>query len=54
MIKKAILYTFLLTSFILSAQKAQRFGYVDMQYVLENIPEYNEAQAKINAKGITM
>ncbi|RXP45895.1 OmpH family outer membrane protein [Lutibacter sp. HS1-25] len=53
MIKKAILYTFLLTSFILSAQKAQRFGYVDMQYVLENIPEYNEAQAKINAKANT-
>jgi Skp family chaperone for outer membrane proteins len=53
MIRKAILYTFLLTSFILSAQKAQRFGYVDMQYVLENIPEYNEAQAKINAKANT-
>ena len=32
------------------AQKAQRIGYVDMEYILENIPEYNESQLQLNAK----
>lgn len=53
MIKKVILFTFLVSTLSLSAQKAQRFGYVDMEYVLENIPEYVESEAKINAKAIT-
>ncbi|MEM6735742.1 MAG: OmpH family outer membrane protein [Bacteroidota bacterium] len=26
---------------------AQKFGYIDTQYILEKIPEYNEAQAEI-------
>lgn len=32
---------------------AQKFGYVDTQYVLQKMPEYNEAQAEIErlAKG---
>lgn len=53
MIKKVILFALLITSVTISAQKAQRFGYVDMEYILENIPEYVEAEAKINAKAIT-
>jgi Skp family chaperone for outer membrane proteins len=52
MIKKVILFTFIITSFIINAQRAQRFGYVDMEYILENIPEYVDAQAKINAKAV--
>lgn len=32
------------------AQKAQRFGYIDMNYILENIPEYVEAQSLIDTK----
>jgi len=53
MIKKVILFTLLVSTFTLSAQKAQRFGYVDMEYILENIPEYVESEAKINAKALT-
>ncbi|OYW92658.1 MAG: hypothetical protein B7Z18_07800, partial [Alishewanella sp. 32-51-5] len=34
-------------------QKAQKIGYVDLEYILENIPEYMEAQTTINAKAIT-
>ena len=53
MIKKVILFALLSISLTISAQKAQRFGYVDMEYILENIPEYVDAEAKINAKAIT-
>ncbi|MFD1294780.1 OmpH family outer membrane protein [Lutibacter holmesii] len=50
MIKKVVLFTFLLASINLIAQKPQRFGYIDMEYILENIPEYAEAENKINEK----
>ncbi|SDW43343.1 periplasmic chaperone for outer membrane proteins Skp [Lutibacter oricola] len=54
MTKKVLLITIvLILGFAVNAQKAQRIGYIDMDYILENIPEYTEAQAKINAKGIT-
>lgn len=52
MTKKVLLFAFLILSFSSIAQKMQRIGYIDMEYILENIPEYNEAQAKINAKAI--
>ena len=32
------------------AQKGQRIAYVDMNYILENIPEYVEAQSRLDAK----
>lgn len=50
MVKKILLFAFLSLSIVSNAQKAQRIGYIDMEYILENIPEYKEAQAKINAK----
>lgn len=50
MIKKVLLFALLILSVFSNAQKAQRVGYIDMEYILENIPEYNEAQEKINAK----
>tara|TARA_R110001583_G_scaffold53483_2_gene164951 strand:+ start:4533 stop:5318 length:786 start_codon:yes stop_codon:yes gene_type:complete len=50
MIKKVLLFAFLTFSLTLIAQKAQRIGYIDMEYILENIPEYNEAQSKLNSK----
>lgn len=53
MIKKVILFVVLLVTLSTAAQKAQRFGYLDMEYILQNIPEYVEAQEKINAKVIT-
>jgi len=53
MIKKVLLFAFLISSFASNAQKAQRIGYIDMEYILENIPEYKEAQNKINKKAVT-
>jgi len=50
MIKKIFLFAFLILSFSSIAQKAQKIGFVDLEYILENIPEYVEAQTKINAK----
>jgi len=53
MIKKIFLFSFLILGFSSIAQKAQKIGFVDLEYILENIPEYMEAQTKINAKAIT-
>ncbi|MDX1828697.1 MAG: OmpH family outer membrane protein [Lutibacter sp.] len=53
MIKKVLLILVLIFSLHTYAQKPQRIGFIDMEYILENIPEYTEAQAKINAKAIT-
>ena len=52
MTKKVLLFAFLILSFTSVAQKTQRIGYIDMEYILENIPEYKDAQSKINAKAI--
>ncbi len=35
------------------AQKPQKIAYIDMQYILENVPEYNEAESRLKAKVIT-
>jgi len=40
----------LLVVSITTAQKNQRIGYIDMEYILENVPEYLEAQNTLNAK----
>lgn len=53
MIKKVLLILIISLSTNTFAQKPQRIGFIDMEYILENIPEYTEAQAKINAKAIT-
>ena len=37
-------------SFMLSAQKPQRVAYIDMNYILENIPEYRNAQSQLDSK----
>ncbi|MGB1042318.1 MAG: OmpH family outer membrane protein [Tenacibaculum sp.] len=39
----------LITSTIV-AQKSQRMAYIDMEYILQNIPEYLEAQNSLDAK----
>ena len=52
MTKKVLFFAFLILSFSSIAQKTQRIGYIDMEYILENIPEYKDAQSKINAKAI--
>jgi Skp family chaperone for outer membrane proteins len=50
MTKKILLFALVAISTVSMAQKAQRIGYVDMEYILENIPEYNESQLQLNAK----
>ena len=32
------------------AQRSQIIAYIDMEYILENVPEYLEAQNTLNAK----
>ncbi len=32
------------------AQKSQNIAYIDMEYILENVPEYVTAQNNLNAK----
>ena len=34
----------------LQAQRGVRIGYIDMEYILENVEEYQEASAQLNAK----
>ena len=50
MLLKITLCLFLTSSVLVSAQKAQRIAYIDMEYILENVPEYLEAQNTLNAK----
>lgn len=40
----------LLTVTFVSAQKYQRIAYIDMEYILENVPAYTEAQNSLNTK----
>ena len=44
------LYLFLLSGSLVTAQKAQRIAYIDMEYILENVPEYPEAQNTLDSK----
>tara|TARA_B100000795_G_scaffold260153_1_gene235735 strand:+ start:249 stop:1031 length:783 start_codon:yes stop_codon:yes gene_type:complete len=37
---------------IVTAQKTQRIAYIDMEYILENVPEYLDAQNILDAKVI--
>lgn len=53
MTKKVLLFAFLILGFSAIAQKVQKIGYIDMEYILENIPEYKEAQSKLNSKALT-
>lgn len=50
MIKKYFFIAFFLVSSLTIAQKALRIGYIDMEYILANVPEYQEAQARLNDK----
>ena len=47
---RVIVIVILCFNFIVNAQKPQRVAYVDMNYILENIPEYVNAQAQLDDK----
>ena len=49
-VTKVLLIVLLGFGFMLSAQKPQRVAYIDMNYILENIPEYQNAQSQLNSK----
>ena len=48
--KLFFLLVLLLTVSFASAQKYQKIAYIDMEYILENVPEYLQAQNTLNAK----
>ncbi|TYQ00279.1 periplasmic chaperone for outer membrane proteins Skp [Tenacibaculum adriaticum] len=49
--KKNILsIVLLLIVTVITAQKTQRIAYIDMEYILQNVPEYLEAQNSLNTK----
>src|SRR5690606_26479453 len=50
--KKSILFAvvLLMTGLAAQAQKAIRIGYVDMEYILQNIREYQEASSQLEDK----
>merc|ERR1711916_274129 len=52
MIKKVLLIV-VFSLFVINtsnAQRGQKIGYVDLEYILENIPEYQQAQTQLNQK----
>jgi len=50
--KKLLFITLILLcfSFLANAQRGVRIGYIDMEYILENVPEYKEASTQLNGK----
>jgi len=48
--KRVLIILIILISFMSFAQKGQRVAYIDMNYILENVPEYVEAQSKLENK----
>jgi len=51
--KTKVLFLLALTSLLSTssfAQRTIRIGYIDTEYILENVPEYQEATTQLNAK----
>lgn len=48
--KKISLLLILFITQLTFAQKAQKIGYIDREYILENVPEYKTAQSKLDSK----
>ena len=53
MIRNILFFLAIVFSTITVAQKPQRIGYIDMEYILENVPEFNDAQSRLNVKVAT-
>lgn len=51
MLKRTFLFTlFILVGFGANAQKPINIGYVDMEYILENVPEYQQASTQLDQR----
>ncbi len=48
--KKILFVLIIFISVVSFAQKSQRIAYIDMNYILENVPEYVDAQSKLDEK----
>ena len=48
--KILILIVALVITSIATAQRGVRIGYIDMEYILENVPEYQEASIQLDGK----
>lgn len=49
-VNRVLIIVFLCFNFIVNAQKPQRVAYIDMNYILENVPQYAAAQAQLDTK----
>lgn len=49
-VNRVLIIVIISVNFIVNAQKPQRVAYVDMNYILENVPEYVNAQSQLDAK----
>lgn len=51
--KKIVAFLFLIFCTFINAQKPQTIAYIDMEYILENLPNYKEAQTKLDNKVVS-
>ncbi len=49
-VNRVLIIVFLCFNFIVNAQKPQRVAYIDMNYILENVPQYAAAQSQLDTK----
>ena len=49
-VNRVLIIVFICFNFIVNAQKPQRVAYIDMNYILENVPQYAAAQAQLDTK----
>ena len=51
--KKYFVLLFSFVLFVAQAQKTTKIGYIDMEYILEKVPEYDEAKNQLEQKANT-
>ncbi len=49
-VNRVLIIVFISFNFIVNAQKPQKVAYIDMNYILENVPQYAAAQAQLDTK----
>ena len=49
-VNKVLFIVLISFNFMVNAQKPQRIAYIDMNYILENVPQYAAAQAQLDNK----
>ncbi len=50
--KLILIFTFVLVGLAVNAQQAAKFGYVDTDYILSQIPEYKAAQTELDKTSV--